>query len=259
MVCECVKWIALTQDMDRIVSMFFFPCFFFCVQEYRKSYLQYMDKTSWKTCYRVLCLGCPNVEYSTCICTVCVVASQPFCLRTETDRVSKILFYIFCDFFTTRWLIKCRSQGILLFDFGFYTTFNEAAGWTVWVWYPSRSERFICSTECPNWLWGPPRLQFNWYCGFFGGCTTTTTNTAAVATTNDDDDDDDLDSGAEEPLNQIVRMHQHSANSAMLQTAKSLKRELRRGTRQLHEELETSQDRVQWITVLEEAKIHQEL
>jgi len=75
------------------------------------------------------------------------------------------------------------------------------------------------------------------------GCTTT--NTAATTTANDDDDDDDdddLDSEAEEPLNEIVRMHQHGANSAMLQTAKSLKRELRRGTRQLHEELETSQD-----------------
>jgi len=28
--------------------------FFLCVQQYSKSDLQYMDKTSWKTCYRVL-------------------------------------------------------------------------------------------------------------------------------------------------------------------------------------------------------------
>jgi len=54
---------------------------------------------------------------------------------------------------------------------------------------------------------------------FWGGGGCTITNTAATA--NDDDDNDDLDSEAEEPLNQIVRMHQHNANSAMLQTAKA--------------------------------------
>jgi hypothetical protein len=37
----------------------------------------------------------------------------------------------------------------------------------------------------------------------------------------------------EYPLIQIVRMYQHTTNSAMLQTAKSLKTELQKGTRQL--------------------------
>jgi hypothetical protein len=37
----------------------------------------------------------------------------------------------------------------------------------------------------------------------------------------------------EDPLIQILRTHQHSTNSAMLQTARSLTRELQRGTRQI--------------------------
>ena len=37
----------------------------------------------------------------------------------------------------------------------------------------------------------------------------------------------------EDPLTQIVRMHQHNINSVMLQTARRLKRELHRGTRQV--------------------------
>jgi len=36
----------------------------------------------------------------------------------------------------------------------------------------------------------------------------------------------------ENPLIQIVRLHQHTTNSAMLQTARSLRTELQRGTRQ---------------------------
>ena len=35
------------------------------------------------------------------------------------------------------------------------------------------------------------------------------------------------------PLMQNVRLHQHTTNSAMLHTARSLKRELQRGTRQI--------------------------
>jgi hypothetical protein len=37
----------------------------------------------------------------------------------------------------------------------------------------------------------------------------------------------------EHPLIQIVRTHQHNMNSAMVQTARSLSRELQRGTRQI--------------------------
>ena len=37
----------------------------------------------------------------------------------------------------------------------------------------------------------------------------------------------------EDPLTQIVRTHQHNNNSAMVQTARSLKRELQEGTRQI--------------------------
>jgi hypothetical protein len=37
----------------------------------------------------------------------------------------------------------------------------------------------------------------------------------------------------EHPLIQTVRMYQHTTNSAMLQTAKSLERELQRGTRKI--------------------------
>jgi hypothetical protein len=36
---------------------------------------------------------------------------------------------------------------------------------------------------------------------------------------------------------QIVRTHQHKTNSAMLQTARSLKRELQRGTRQIKDSI----------------------
>jgi riboflavin synthase len=39
----------------------------------------------------------------------------------------------------------------------------------------------------------------------------------------------------EDLLIQIVRTHQHNINSTMLQTAKRLKRELQRGTRQIKE------------------------
>ena len=35
------------------------------------------------------------------------------------------------------------------------------------------------------------------------------------------------------PLTHIVKMYQHTTNSAMLETARSLKTELQRGTRQL--------------------------
>ena len=35
----------------------------------------------------------------------------------------------------------------------------------------------------------------------------------------------------EDPLVQIVRMHEHNNNSAMLQTGTCIKRELKRGTR----------------------------
>lgn len=41
----------------------------------------------------------------------------------------------------------------------------------------------------------------------------------------------------EDPLIQIVRMHWHYINSAMLQTAKCLKRELQRGTRQMKDSM----------------------
>ena len=37
----------------------------------------------------------------------------------------------------------------------------------------------------------------------------------------------------EDPLTQIVRTHQHNNNLAMVQTARSLKRELQEGTRQI--------------------------
>ena len=37
---------------------------------------------------------------------------------------------------------------------------------------------------------------------------------------------------SEDPLLQMVRTHQNNTNSAMVQTARSLKRELQRGTRQ---------------------------
>jgi hypothetical protein len=39
------------------------------------------------------------------------------------------------------------------------------------------------------------------------------------------------------PLIPIVRMHQHSTNSTMFQTARSLKRELQRGTRQIKDSI----------------------
>jgi hypothetical protein len=35
----------------------------------------------------------------------------------------------------------------------------------------------------------------------------------------------------EDPLTQMVRMHQNNTNSAMVRTARSLKRELQRGTK----------------------------
>jgi hypothetical protein len=41
----------------------------------------------------------------------------------------------------------------------------------------------------------------------------------------------------ENPLIQIVRQHQHTTNSAMLHTARSLRRELQRGTRQVKESI----------------------
>ena len=41
----------------------------------------------------------------------------------------------------------------------------------------------------------------------------------------------------EYPLIQIVRKHQHSINSAMLQTARCLKTELQRGTRQIYDSI----------------------
>jgi hypothetical protein len=41
----------------------------------------------------------------------------------------------------------------------------------------------------------------------------------------------------EDPLTQIVRTHQHNSNSAMVQTARSLKRELQKGTRQIKDSI----------------------
>jgi hypothetical protein len=39
----------------------------------------------------------------------------------------------------------------------------------------------------------------------------------------------------EDPLIRIVRMHQNNTNSAIVQTATSLKRELQKGTRQIND------------------------
>jgi hypothetical protein len=39
-----------------------------------------------------------------------------------------------------------------------------------WGSNPGRGKRFISSSrECPDWVWDPPSLIFNVYCGLFTG------------------------------------------------------------------------------------------
>ena len=47
----------------------------------------------------------------------------------------------------------------------------------------------------------------------------------------------------EDPLIQIFRMHQHKINSAVLQTARHLKTEVRRGTRKTQDSIAEKKER----------------
>jgi riboflavin synthase len=53
----------------------------------------------------------------------------------------------------------------------------------------------------------------------------------------------------EDPLIQIVRTHHHNINSAVLQTARRLKRELGRGTRQRTAQQRTGEGKKEALTV----------